>query len=82
MPETDRRMILDRDRRNMGSNVVVALNSDFLNKIQFSCDENDLINGQTLQLTRRLLRIGMIAKLGDEDLLYDIFIDEIFGRSS
>ena len=82
MTEIDRRTVLDRDRSDMGYETVAALNAGLLNKVRFTCGNNDSINGQPHQITRRLLRIGTIAKLGDEDLLDNVLIDEMFGQNS
>jgi hypothetical protein len=75
--EKNYKMILDRDIRTMGHEVIIELSTDMLNEYQFACSNADLRNGQPHQLARRLLRENMIAKLEDEELLDEILIGEI-----
>ena len=62
----------------MGCNVIAEWSSEALNKYGLTVNDEDLENGQPHQQTRRFLRDGLIARLGDEDLLDELLIDERF----
>lgn len=72
-------LILDRDIRTTNYEVIADWSSEAIKKYGLTVNEEDLLNGQPHQQTRRFIRDGLIARLGDEDLLDEILIDERFG---
>ena len=72
-------LILERDIRTTHYKVIADWSSEALKKYGFTTNEEDKRNGQPHQQTRRFLRDGLIARLGDEDLLEEVLIDERFG---
>jgi hypothetical protein len=75
-------LILDRDIRTTDHEVVAGWSSEALKKYGLTGNALDSRNGQPHQQTRRFLRTGLIARLGDEDLLDEVLIDEMFGQNS
>lgn len=72
-------LILDRDIRTTNHKVIANWSSEAIKEYGFTGNEEDSLNGQPHQQTRRFLRDNLIARLGDENLLDEILIDEMFG---
>ncbi len=77
--ELHHQLILERDRSVIDHKVISSWSSNGLKNYGLDCSDEDLINGQPHQRTRRFLRDSLIAKLGDEDLLDETLIDDFFG---
>lgn len=75
-------LILERNIIITDHKVILDWSSEAIYKYGFTGNEEDLRNGQPHQQTRRFIRDGLIARIGDEDLLDEVLIDEKFGQNS
>ena len=76
--EIHHRLILDRDARIAGCKDIAGWALEALERYGFTANQEDSKNGQPHQQTRRFLRDGLVARIGDEDLMDEVLIDERF----